>query len=246
LYKIFKILSRYDFVLIQEVQDSKLKEISGFVDKLSKYTQHSYTYVVSDNLGRKRYKEQYLYIYRSDLFEITDQYHYEDGSEELEEDTFEREPFILLVKALKSPVKQFAVIGAHIRPDSVEKELTEFVNVYDDLINRWKGVPVVMMGDFNAGSSYLSKRKMKTLSLRTDERFHWLIENEDTTVSKNNYTHDRIIIAGDELVQAINADSAKSYKFDEEFNLSMEEALRVSDHYPVEFILSKKKIKDEL
>jgi len=35
---LLRILSRYDFVLIQEVQDSKLKEISGFVDKLSTHS----------------------------------------------------------------------------------------------------------------------------------------------------------------------------------------------------------------
>ena len=35
-------------------------------------------------------KEQYLYIYRSDIFNISDQYHYDDGSEERGEDTFMR------------------------------------------------------------------------------------------------------------------------------------------------------------
>lgn len=49
-------------------------------------------------------------------------------------------------------VSRFAVIGAHIRPDSVEKELSEMVNVYQDVAERWKNVPVVIMGDFNAGS----------------------------------------------------------------------------------------------
>ena len=41
--------------------------------------------------------------FRPDLFEIEDKYEYDDGSEELQEDTFEREPFIILVKALRSP-----------------------------------------------------------------------------------------------------------------------------------------------
>ena len=43
--------------------------------------------------------------FRPDLFEIEDKYEYDDGSEELQEDTFEREPFIIMVKTIRSPGK---------------------------------------------------------------------------------------------------------------------------------------------
>ena len=39
--------------------------------------------------------------------------------------------------------------------------------------------------------SFLSKRKLSALALRTDEKFQWIIENKDTTLAKNSYTHDR-------------------------------------------------------
>ena len=48
--------------------------------------------------------------------------------------------------------KKFAIIGAHIRRDSVEKELNDMVNVYEDTIKKYNDVPTVIMGNFNAGS----------------------------------------------------------------------------------------------
>ena len=172
------------------------------------------------------------------MFEITDQYHYDDGSEERKEDTFMREPFILLLTSSKTAVGKIAVIGVHITPSAVEEELNEMVQVHMDVRNRWgSDVPVVIMGDFNAGGSYLSKRKLANLKLKTDDRYHWLIENLDTTVGKNDFTYDRIIICGEELVACVVPGTANVFNFEEKFALSKEEAQRVSDHYPVEFVL---------
>ena len=52
-------------------------------------------------------------------------------------------------------VGKIAVIGAHITPSVVEEELNEMVQVHMDVRNRWgSDVPVVIMGDFNAGGRY--------------------------------------------------------------------------------------------
>lgn len=50
-------------------------------------------------------------------------------------------------------VGKFAVVGAHIQPSAVEKEVGELINVHKNVIRKWGKVPVVMMGDFNAGRS---------------------------------------------------------------------------------------------
>ncbi|XP_057303070.1 deoxyribonuclease-1-like [Hydractinia symbiolongicarpus] len=238
-----KIISRYDLILLQEVQDGNLKKIPSFINALNKISGRSYKHVVSDYLGRKTYKEQYLYIYREDIFEISDSFHYDDGPEELGTDTFQREPFVVLVKGIKTAVKQFAIIGAHLQPKFVEEELNELVNVYNTVVKKWGVDDVLIMGDFNAGGSHISKKKLATVDLKTDPKFSWLIENEDTTVGKNTYTYDRIIASGEMLLKHIPRHSAKVFRFDEEFDI--EEPLRISDHYPVEIIIEKAP-KDEL
>ena len=48
------------------------------------------------------------------------------------------------------------------------------------------------MGDFNADCSYVTKGEMRKLSLRSDKRFKWLIEDDvDTTVSGSHCAYDR-------------------------------------------------------
>lgn len=51
----------------------------------------------------------------------------------------------------------------------------------------------MILGDFNAGGSYVPDKKMKKIHIRSDKNFHWLItDDKDTTAStKNNNTYDR-------------------------------------------------------
>jgi deoxyribonuclease-1-like protein len=52
---------------------------------------------------------------------------------------------------------------------------------------------VMILGDFNADGSYLSKKAMKAIRIRSDKKFHWLIEDDvDTTANTgNDNTYDR-------------------------------------------------------
>lgn len=52
---------------------------------------------------------------------------------------------------------------------------------------------IMILGDFNADGLYVSNSDMKTIRIREDEKFHWLIgDNVDTTTStKNTNTYDR-------------------------------------------------------
>lgn len=52
---------------------------------------------------------------------------------------------------------------------------------------------VMILGDFNADGSYVSKKDMKEIRIRSDKNFHWLISDDvDTTVNKgNDNTYDR-------------------------------------------------------
>ncbi|XP_066925693.1 uncharacterized protein [Clytia hemisphaerica] len=245
---LYKIMERYDLVLIQEVQDQDLENVPNFVENFRKATNKDYEYKISESLGRKTYKEQYLYIYRRDLMEVFYNDIYDDGDESKGEDTFAREPYIMHIKSHLLPANGIILVGAHIAPKKVAQELEEMVKVHAFIKEKFsEGISVVFMGDFNADGSYLSNRKKEKLTFFKDNDYKWILdEDTDTTLAKNDYTYDRIIIYGQALNEMIIADSAKAFYYDEAFSLTNEEAKDISDHYPVEFKIGKRKSHDEL
>lgn len=51
---------------------------------------------------------------------------------------------------------------------------------------------IVLLGDFNAGCSYVTSSKWQQIRLFTDTSFQWLIPSDaDTTVSDTNCPYDR-------------------------------------------------------
>lgn len=108
---------------------------------------------------------------------------------------------------------------------------------------------VLILGDLNAGCSYITIKGWRALPLRSDPRFHWLIGDEqDTTVrQKTHCAYDRsekvcsgvgcslrkkqyllllpnrIIVHGREIVSCIVPGSAQPFNFKETFHLSEEE-----------------------
>ncbi|CAI9534989.1 unnamed protein product [Staurois parvus] len=114
------------------------------------------------------------------------------------------------------------------------EELENLYDVFLHVTSNWRCNNLVIMGDFNAGCSYLSKKKRRSLRLYSDPKFHWLIGDEvDTTVRESTKCpYDRIVVYGEELANLVN--SAGIYNFTKELGLTEVEALKISDHYPVE------------
>uniref|UniRef100_H3BKL7 Deoxyribonuclease-1 n=1 Tax=Mus musculus TaxID=10090 RepID=H3BKL7_MOUSE len=111
-----KILSRYDIAVIQEVRDSHLVAVGKLLDELNRDKPDTYRYVVSEPLGRKSYKEQYLFVYRPDQVSILDSYQYDDGCEPCGNDTFSREPAIVKFFSPYTEVQEFAIVPLHAAP----------------------------------------------------------------------------------------------------------------------------------
>ncbi|KAG7249395.1 hypothetical protein CRUP_002094, partial [Coryphaenoides rupestris] len=153
------------------------------------------------------------------------QYHKLEAEGTNETDVFSREPFI-----------DFILIGQHTSPKTAMKEMDELYNVFKDIYQRWKLDNIVILGDLNAGCSYVTIKGWKAVRLRSDPKFSWLIGDEqDTTVrEKTRCPYDRIVVHGREILHGIVPGSAQPFNFKKEFNLSEEEALEVSDHFPVE------------
>ncbi|KAG8523863.1 Deoxyribonuclease gamma [Galemys pyrenaicus] len=236
---IVKVIKRCDIMLLMEIKDSNNIIGPMLMEKLN---------------GEKLVSVKKHYLYHD----------YQPG----DVDVFSREPFVVWFQSPHTAVKDFVIIPLHSTPETSIKEIDELFDVYMDVKRRWS-VEVrpscllnshqagknldhqtdhafqnfIFMGDFNAGCSYVPKKAWKNIRLRTDPRFVWLIgDDEDTTVKKStNCAYDRIVLRGQEIINSVVPKSSGVFDFQKAFGLTEEEALDVSDHFPVEFKLGPSK-----
>ncbi|XP_068585709.1 deoxyribonuclease-1-like 2 isoform X3 [Cebidichthys violaceus] len=218
-----KIVSRYDIIVVLEVVDVSGASVKTLLEELNKVnTTHHYALQISTRLGRNRYKEQFLFLYRDDVVDLIDCYQYED--DQLNDvDAFAREPYILHFKPRNTVLKNIVLIPVHAAPWDTEKELDELYEVFLVVKDKWK------------------TDEMEEIRIRSDKNFHWLIGDDVDTTSNtsNEQSYDRIVVYGEDMLAAFVPNSAKPFNFHKEFTMTEEMALRVSDHYPVEVELRK-------
>ncbi|XP_054906143.1 deoxyribonuclease-1-like [Poeciliopsis prolifica] len=232
-----QIISRYDIIVILEVLNEEA--VDALMKALNK--EHHYEKEISVRLGRTGYKEQFLFLYRPDLVTLKGSYQYDDEKTHGQDD-INRDPYVLRFGSPYTVLEDLVMIPVHITPKGAEKELDKLYDLVQHIQEMWKTDNVMILGDFNADGSYVSKKEMKTIRIRSNSNFHWLIGDDvDTTAStKNTNSYDRIVVYGEKMLQAVVKDSAKAFNFQEEYNLSNEQALDISDHYPVEVELLRK------
>ncbi|KAG8129869.1 hypothetical protein E2320_016543 [Naja naja] len=204
--------------------------IPALLQKLNRYDpSHHYSCLESKRLGRSSYKEQNVFVYRRDAVSVMAWC--QVGDEDARD--FARGPFAV---HFHSPYTDFVLLLHHTCPREAVHELDLLFEVCMELIHWWKTENVMVLGDLNAGGAYIPMSAWARIRLRNHPAFHWLIsDEEDTTVSHCTCcSYDRIIVHGEELLSAVVPGSAKPYNFTRALGLSEEEALEISDHYPVE------------
>ncbi|XP_067320938.1 deoxyribonuclease gamma-like [Anolis sagrei] len=231
-----QILSRCDISAIQEVRDSRGVAIQMLLRELNRYDRsHRYSRLESKRLGRGSYKEQNVFVYRMDVVSVTDWRQFEDGKMG-NSDAFVRGPFAARFHSSLTAILDFVLIVHHASPREAARELNLLFDMCEELMEQWKTENVMVLGDLNAAGAYIPANAWAGIRLRHDLGFHWLISDmEDTTVSHRTCcAYDRIIVHGEELLGAVVPRSAKAFNFTQALGLSEEEALGISDHYPVE------------
>ncbi|XP_073210926.1 deoxyribonuclease gamma isoform X2 [Lepidochelys kempii] len=207
---IVKVISRCDIMLLMEIKDNSNKICPLLIEKLN-----------GSNVVSVKETYQYPDIQPGDV------------------DAFSREPFVVWFKSPKTVVKEFVIIPQHTTPETAVREIDELYDVYLDVKQRWKSKNFIFLGDFNAGCGYVPKKHWKNIRLRTHSEFVWLIgDKNDTTVrNSTNCAYDRIVIQGEKLISAVVPNSADIIDFQKAFGMTGEQALEVSDHFPVAFEL---------
>ncbi|XP_068919890.1 deoxyribonuclease-1-like 1 isoform X2 [Petaurus breviceps papuanus] len=189
---IVKILARCDIMVLQEVVDTSGDAIPLLLRDLNRFDDSGpYSSLSSPLLGRSTYMEKYVYVYRSHKTQVLNAYVYDDKM-----DVFAREPFVAQFSLPSKVLPKLALVPLHTTPKDVTTELDALYLVFLNVSQHWQNENVILLGDFNADCSSLSKKRQGELMLRTKPGFHWVIpDGEDTTVRESTHcTYDRSVL----------------------------------------------------
>ncbi len=221
------IVREFDLILIQEIRDSSEETIPIFLQEINNVDGKKYQYIRSERLGRSTSKEAYAYLYNTETIELIDEsdYVYDDVY-----DVFEREPYIA---SFVSGNFDFTIIGIHIKPDEAYSEMGNLTNVVNFILSENPNeLDTIIMGDFNADGTYFDETDL-TNPLKSSD-FHWAITNDMDTMTKTDYSYDRIVLLNATYNHEYVEDSASVFKFDIEYDIMNQTLVwEVSDHYPI-------------
>ncbi|HPM81400.1 MAG TPA: endonuclease/exonuclease/phosphatase family protein [Candidatus Anammoximicrobium sp.] len=218
-----RIVRNFDLVAIQEIRSSDDDLLPNFVDLINSAGCH-YDYVIGPRLGRTVSKEQYAYVFdlatievdRSQLYTVADP-----------DDLLHREPLVGWFRVRGPSADQaftFSLVNIHTDPDETKQELNVLDDVYRVVRDDGRREDdVIILGDLNVDDKNLGE--LGQLSGMT-----WVVSGTPTN-TRGTAQYDNIVFQR----QATSEFTGRAGIFDymRQYNLSLEEALEVSDHMPV-------------
>ena len=219
---IVDVVRRFDVIAIQELRSKDQSVITRF---LSLVNRDGYTYdvVVGPRLGRSSSKEQYLYLYDTSRIQLIPGSVYTINDWR---DFLHREPLVAsfrVVGALSGNAWTFTLVNIHTDPDEVQRE----VNVLDDVIHFVRRYSpeddVILLGDLNANPHQLG-------DLGRMPNLMWTVTGQPTNTRRTK-AYDNILFSGTSTAEYTGY--AGVIDLQTEYALTLQQALKVSDHLPV-------------
>jgi len=218
-----RIVRNFDVVAIQEIRAADDDLLPNFVELVNATDRH-YDYVIGPRLGRSASTEQYAFVFdlttieidRSQLYTVADP-----------DDLLHREPLVGWFRVRGPPAEQaftFTLVNVNTDPDETEQELNVLDDVYRVVRDDGRGEDdVIILGSLNADDRNLGQ--LGQISGMAG------VLSGTPTDTRGTAQYDNILVQR----QATNEFTGRAGIFDfmRQYNLSMEEALEVSDRLPV-------------
>jgi endonuclease/exonuclease/phosphatase family metal-dependent hydrolase len=218
-----KVIRRFDVVAVQELRSKDQTIIPQFVELLNAEGR-AYDFVVGPRLGRTSSKEQYVYLYDTQRVELTPGSVYTVDDKR---DLLHREPLVANFRTRgPTPGKEFSftLINIHTDPDETDTELDALDDVYRTVQQRNRNEDdVILLGDLNVDERHLGE-----LGRLPD--ITWVIAGIPTN-TRGTKSYDNIVFESGNTVEYTGR--AGVFDLAQEFGLTDDEALDVSDHLPV-------------
>jgi endonuclease/exonuclease/phosphatase family metal-dependent hydrolase len=218
-----QIVRHFDIVAIQEVRSKDDAILPTFVAALNADGSR-YDFVISPRLGRTVSTEQYAFVFDTDRIEMDPT---SPGTLLDPQDLLHREPFVARFRARTNRAGvpfSFWLVNTHTDPDEVASEIDALADVFQVMQTaRSNEDDVILLGDLNASDRQLGR-------LGQVPGITWVVSGITTNTRRtklyDNLLFDRFATTeftgrwGVVDVQAV-------------FGLTLEQALEVSDHFPV-------------
>lgn len=217
-----QVVRRFDVVAVQELRSSDQTVIAEFL-RLINADGSRYDATVGPRLGRTSSKEQYVYLFDTTRLELL------SGSVWTvpnPNDRLHRPPLVATfrVRGLPSDAAfTFTLADIHTDPDETDTELDALADVVTEIRRSGPEDDVILLGDLNADPRHFGR-------LGRLPNITWAIEGMPTN-TRGTETYDNLVF--DARATAEYSGQSGVLDLQQEFSLTREQALEVSDHYPI-------------
>lgn len=218
-----RVIREFDVVALQEIQsdsDDLLPRLTDLVNR----SNGKYDYAIGPRLGPEGMQEQYAFMFDATSVELdrTELYTVDDR-----DDLMVREPFVGWFRVRGIPKDEaftFSLVNVHIDPSRRQLELDVLDNIMFAVRQDGRDEDdVILLGDFCAGC-----RSMGQLSELSDLGY---AVREMSTKTDGKEAGDNLVFQKTPTVEFTGRSGVLDFL--REFNLSMNQALEISDHLPV-------------
>jgi len=214
---------QFDVVAIQEVRAQEDDILPRFVAAINADGSR-YDYLIGPRLGRTVSTEQYAFVYNTATIACDAA---SAGTVPDPQDLLHREPLVAHFRAYAQPPAQqfsFYLVDTHTDPDEVAGEVNALADVYQFVRTADPSEDdVILLGDLNANESQLGR-------LGQIPGITWVVRGV-TTNTRRTKAYDNMLFEA----AATSEYTGNWGVFDlvSVYGISQEEALQVSDHFPV-------------
>ncbi|HMP80919.1 MAG TPA: endonuclease/exonuclease/phosphatase [Pirellulaceae bacterium] len=214
---------RFDLLAIQELRSTEQDIIPKFAQMVNA-DGSNYRYIVGPRQGHTISKEQYVYLYDANkLAPIAPPYVATDASGQ-----FHRSPLVAHFRSLEIPPDQafsFILLNVHTDPDEIRFEIPELRTIIERVRRENPGEDdIIILGDFNAPPRFF-------LPYQWFAHPYAAIDDDWTTNVRENRNYDNLVF--DQIATREFTGRRGVLNFRRTYQLELEDALKVSDHFPV-------------
>jgi len=219
---VIKVIRQFDVIALQEVCTQQQDLIAIVVDRVNQNGAR-YDYLIGPRVGHEDNREQFAFIFNTKTIETDRDQLY---SVEDPDNLLLREPLVGWFRAKQSDSRKaftFTLVNVHIDPERSDAEVRLLPELVQSIRRDGRDEDdVVLVGDFGADAlsmAYLRQRGF-TLAL-----------NETPTLVSGSKTPDNFVFTSKDTDEYIGRSG--TLDFLRKSNLSIDQALQVSDHLPV-------------
>lgn len=214
---------RFDVLAIQELRATDQTVVPQLVEEINA-DGSQYHYVVGPRLGRTQSKEQYVYVYDTTRIELDPESVYTVSDHR---DLLHREPLVARFRARGAPADQaftFSLVNIHTDPDDTDIELDALADAFVAVQNDRSGEDdIILLGDLNVAPGKMGR-------LGQLPAIAWTVTDQPTN-TRGTATYDNFVF--DTRYTTEYTGNSGVMDLQAEYQLTLDQALVVSDHYPV-------------